>query len=287
MISIITPSYNAATTLADNLTSIGNQTFRKGKSGITTYGACSAVEHLLIDGRSTDDTLVIAKQHGSHLAKIVSESDRGIYDAMNKGLKLATGDIIGILNADDIYADDQVLQRVATVFKNPEVEACYGDLLYIKERYEKNEIPGGSLTAQNLEQQSENFHVVRYWKSGPFHLNKFQWGWMPPHPTFFVRRSVYEKYGFFNLALGSAADYELMLRFLLKNRIKVFYIPEVLVKMRVGGVSNATLKNRLKANQLDRKAWEINGLRAYPWTFLMKPLRKIPQWWQRPRHNLF
>ncbi len=105
---------------------------------------------------------------------------------------------------------------------------------------------------------------------------------MPPHPTFFVRRSVYEKYGAFNIALGSAADYELMLRFLVKHRISAAYIPEVLVKMRVGGVSNASLKNRLTANRMDRRAWEVNGLKPYPWTLLMKPLRKLPQYFHKP-----
>ena len=109
-------------------------------------------------------------------------------------------------------------------------------------------------------------------------LNKFYWGWMPPHPTFFVRRSVYERYGFFNLELGSAADYEIMLRFLLKHQVKVTYIPEVLVHMRTGGVSNMSLRNRLKANQMDRMAWKVNGLRPYPWTLWGKPVRKLKQW---------
>jgi glycosyltransferase len=130
----------------------------------------------------------------------------------------------------------------------------------------------------NTNHQSPDFKTHRYWKSGLFSPEKFKWGWMPPHPTFFVRRRVYEEYGLFNLDLGSAADYELMLRFLYKHRIKVAYIPEVLVCMRAGGVSNVSIKNRLKANRMDRKAWEINGLVPYPWTFAMKPIRKIPQY---------
>ena len=160
--------------------------------------------------------------------------------------------------------DDRVLERVAGVFENPSIEACYGDLVYVK-----------ALTRDSKQ-------VLRYWKSGPFHPDKFKWGWMPPHPTFFVRRSVYEKYGLFNLDLGSAADYELMLRFLFKHRIKVAYIPEVLVCMRAGGVSNASVKNRVNANLMDRKAWEVNGLKPYPWTLFLKPLRKLPQWFMKP-----
>jgi glycosyltransferase len=130
--------------------------------------------------------------------------------------------------------------------------------------------------------RGDSFKIVRYWQSGPYNPKKFYHGWMPPHPTFFVRRSVYEKYGLFNIDLGTAADYELMLRFLLKHRTRCTYIPEVLVCMRVGGASNRSLAARLKANRMDRKAWEVNGLRPYPWTIAMKPLRKIPQWWCRP-----
>jgi len=201
---------------------------------------------------------------------------------MNKGLNIATGEIVGILNADDFYADEYVLDRVADLFVDPSVDACYGNLVYVKEQGKRSEKRWTRLITQNSKLKTQNFQVVRYWKSGPFEANKFYSGWMPPHPTFFVRRTVYEKYGLFNLDLGSAADYELMLRFLLKHRINVAYIPEVLVKMRVGGVSNANLSNRLRANQMDRKAWEVNGLKPSPWTLWLKPRRKIPQWWQRP-----
>jgi glycosyltransferase len=258
-ISIITATYNASATLADNLLCIGGQSL--------------AVEHLLIDGQSTDGTLAIAEKQGGHLVKIVSEPDLGIYDAMNKGISLASGEIIGILNADDLYSSSYTLRKIEEVFKDPSVDACYGDLVYVKGVY------------NGQESIRDKFKVLRYWKSGHFNPLKFYWGWMPPHPTFFVRRSLYEKYGVFNLDLGSAADYELMLRFIFKHRINVAYIPEVLVKMRVGGVSNASLANRLRANQMDRKAWEVNDLKPYPWTLWMKPLRKLPQWWQRPPQN--
>lgn len=266
MISIITATFNASATLADNLDCIRNQT--------------TAVEHLLIDGGSTDGTLDIIKEycscltsHTSHLTRYQSEPDNGIYDAMNKGINLAQGDIIGILNADDFYTGNDVLEKVERVFDDPSVGVCYGDLTYVREMREV----GGE-----TREGSPAFDIVRYWKSGSIHPNKFYWGWMPPHPTFFVRRSVYEKHGLFNLDLGSAADYEIMLRFLLKHQVKTVYIPEVLVNMRVGGVSNASVGNRLKANRNDRKAWEVNELKPRPWTLAMKPVRKLPQWFLRP-----
>ena len=241
-ISIITATFNSASTLRDCLTSVSSQ-------HITT-------EHLIIDGVSTDKSLAIVNSY-PHIAKIISEPDRGIYDAMNKGIALATGDVIGILNSDDFYADRDVLAKVAQVFTKDGVDSCYGDLVYVD--------------PANISR------ITRVWKSGPFHINNFFWGWMPPHPTFFVRRTLYEKYGMFNLNLGSAADYELMLRFLVKHKITMSYIPEVLVKMRAGGVSNVSLRNRLKANRMDRKAWEVNGLDPFPWTTCLKPLRKIGQ----------
>ncbi len=242
-ISIITAAYNAAMTIAGCIESIHGQSF--------------PAECIIVDGGSTDGTLEVVERYRSRLAKVVSEPDRGIYDAMNKGISLATGDVIGILNADDFYASEHALSRVAGIFSNARIDSCYGDLLYVH--------------------PANTSKITRTWRSGPFRERSFYWGWMPPHPTFFVRRSVYERYGIFNLALGSAADYELMLRFLVKNKITSAYLPEVLVKMRTGGVSNASLGNRLRANRMDRMAWEVNGLKPYPWTTAMKPLRKLGQ----------
>ncbi len=244
VISIITVSYNAVGTVDDCIQSI-----QKQKIG---------VEHVVIDGQSTDGTLKVFEKYRGDIAQLVSEPDEGIYDAMNKGIGLATGEIIGILNADDFYPSTEILSIVVKAFDDPSIDACYGDIIYVD--------------AINLGR------VVRYWKSGAFKLSNFFQGWMPPHPSFFVRRSVYDKYGLFNLKLGSAADYEIMLRFLLKQKIKVKYVPKTLVHMRTGGVSNNSLRNRLKANNMDRKAWDVNGLTPYPWTLTMKPLRKIGQW---------
>ena len=232
-------------------------------------------EQIIIDGASTDNTLETVRRT-SPLARILSEPDQGIYDAMNKGIALATGEVIGILNADDFYASPLVLEHVTRVFENPAVMCCYGDLEYVRETGVRGE--GQGVTPDVGHDTSNDFSVVRYWKSGAFHPDKFYWGWMPPHPTFFVRRSLYERHGVFRLDMGSAADYELMLRFLLKHRAGAAYIPEVLVRMRTGGASNETLKARLKANNMDRKAWEVNGLKPYPWTLFCKPLRKVSQW---------
>ena len=175
---------------------------------------------------------------------------------------MATGEVIGILNADDYYSDNTILSRVSEVFTDPDVQACYGDLVYVDSK--------------------DTSKVKRYWRAGDFAPKKFYSGWMPPHPTFFVRSSVYEKYGLFNLDLGSAADYEIMLRFLLKHQINVAYLPMVMVHMRTGGVSNASVSNRLAANRMDRKAWEVNDLNPYPWTLYAKPLRKVGQWFVKP-----
>jgi len=271
-ISIITSTFNAAATLRHCFFSLAEQSV--------------SCEHIVIDGGSTDGTLEIINEHCSRIGQFVSENDRGLYDALNKGIRLATGDVVGILHADDFYADAEVLSRIAEVFEDPSVEACYGDLLYVVE----SEIGRGRDREgeENTNSQPDSlapsrFTIKRYWKSGSYDPRKFYWGWMPPHPTFFVRKSVYEKYGLFNLGLGTAADYELMLRLLVKQQISCKYIPEVLVKMRVGGVSNASLGNRVKANRMDRKAWDVNGLKPYPWTAALKPLRKISQWFRRPR----
>ncbi len=220
-----------------------------------------AVKHILIDGGSADQTLSIADSRRLHFHKIRSEADQGIYDAINKGIRLASGAAVGLLHADDVLADHRVIEDVQEAFSDPEVGAVYGDLDYVH--------------------RSNSSRVVRHWNAGEYAPGKLYHGWMPPHPTFFVRRECYEKYGLYRLDLGTAADYELMLRFLLVHNIRVKYIPRVLVKMRVGGASNASIKARVNANRMDRKAWQVNGLKPYPWTLLAKPLRKVGQWWVR------
>lgn len=243
-LSIITTVLNAAVTIRDCIESVRRQN--------------QCIEHVIIDGGSTDGTLEIIEEYRSGLVKVISEQDEGIYDGMNKGLRLAAGDIIGLLNADDLYAGPDILSKVVKALTEENVDSCYGDLIYVD--------------PENTER------ITRYWRAGTCNYRRFYWGWMPPHPTFFVRRRVYEKYGLFNLALDSAADYELMLRFLVKHKITTTYIPEIIVKMRTGGTSNASLRNRLLANRNDRLAWKVNGLKPYPWTLFFKPLRKVGQW---------
>ena len=251
-ISIITATYNSANTIKDTLASVAAQQY-------------PFVEHIIIDGSSKDETLVIIDEF-KHVSKVISEKDNGIYDAMNKGVQLATGEIIGILNSDDFYTGPTILSKVAEAFKDPRVEAVYGDLQYVR---------------------SDNVQLItRTWKAGNYKKRYLYYGWMPPHPTFFVRRHIYERCGMFNTTLRSAADYELMLRVLLKYDTCVHYIPEVLVKMRAGGMSNASLKNRLRANKEDVLAWKLNNLQPYFFTTWLKPLRKILQFnpiniWQK------
>lgn len=261
-ISIITASYNASATIADCLRSVASQS--------------RVAEHIIIDGASSDGTQEIVRRI-SPSARLVSEPDNGIYHAMNKGIGLAGGEVVGILNADDFYASSQVLEKVLRAFEDPTVMSCYGDLEYVASPAEEADNEQQGFPSRPVPE----YNVVRYWRSGIFSHNSFYWGWMPPHPTFFVRRSVYERFGSFNLDLGSAADYELMLRLLLKEQITTTYIPEVLVKMRTGGISNRTLAARLKANRMDRRAWKINGLTPLPWTMLCKPARKVIQYFFR------
>jgi glycosyltransferase len=243
-VTIISPVRNGAATLRDCLQSVAEQSVR--------------AEHIVVDGGSADTTPALLAQHRAHLARVISEPDNGLYDAINKGIGCATGDVVGVLNADDCYADREVLARVLRAFDTPGTDACYGDL--------------------DIVAQSDPRQVLRRWRSGRYDASRFYWGWMPPHPTFFVRRRIYEAHGTFRLDMGSAADYELMLRFLLRHGIGCAYIPALLVKMRAGGVSSARLRNRLLAHRMDRRAWQVNGLRPYPWTVAMKPLRKLAQW---------
>jgi glycosyltransferase involved in cell wall biosynthesis len=243
-VSIITITYNSESTLIDTIDSVLNQTYKD-------------IEYIIVDGNSTDSTVSIVHSYKDKIVKFVSEKDKGLYDALNKGIAMATGDVIGILHSDDFYTNHHVIENIVNTFNMNHADAVYSDLYYV----DKN----------------DTNKIFRKWKSGHYKHGMFLNGWMPPHPTFFVRRSVYEKYGAFNLDLVSAADYELMLRFIHKHKIKLDYLPEFIIKMRVGGKSNVSIKNRIRANQEDRRAWKINGLKPQFHTLYMKPLRKIIQ----------
>lgn len=246
-ISIITVSYNAASTIKDTIESVLSQ-------------ENVDLEYLIIDGGSKDDTVSIVQSYGDKIHHFISEPDKGIYDGMNKGVALATGDIIGVLNADDFYADSSVLSRIVEQFKGG-IEGVYADLVYVEAIDTKK--------------------VTRTWVSKKYEEGAFKKGWMPPHPTFFVRSEVYKKFGAYSLELRSAADYEFMLRVVHKHQIKLAYLNEIIVKMRVGGASNSSIKNRLKANKEDRKAWKMNGLKPGALTFIRKPLSKIGQFFKK------
>ncbi len=241
-ISIITIAYNSEETIEDTILSVINQTYQD-------------LEYIIIDGGSTDSTLAIINKYKNKINTIVSEPDKGIYDAMNKGVRIASGELVGILNSDDFYANNHVIENIAKNIKD--YDSIYADLVYV-DRKDTNKI-------------------IRYWKSGAYKKDAFLKGWMPPHPTFFVRKKIYDKYGVYNLSLKSAADYELMLRVLHKENISTTYYPETITKMRVGGQSNASISNRLKANKEDRKAWEINQMDPKFYSLYLKPLRKVSQ----------
>jgi glycosyltransferase involved in cell wall biosynthesis len=243
-ISLITITYNSAATVEKTVQSVLEQDYPD-------------IEYIIVDGLSTDDTLQKLAPYQKNIHRILSEKDLGLYDALNKGIGLATGEIIGFIHSDDFYAHPAVISRVIKAFENPSVQAVYGDLQYVD--------------------KEDTSHIIRHWVSGEYRDGLFLKGWMPPHPTFFVRAECYQRYGIFNLQLTSSADYELMLRLIHKHKIKLRYIPEVLVKMRAGGKSNFSLANRLKANREDRQAWKLNGLEPHWYTSLLKPLIKIKQ----------
>jgi len=219
------------------------------------------LEYIVVDGGSTDGTLDVIAPWRDRVDVLISEPDDGLYDGMNKGIAAATGDFVGVLNSDDLYAEVEVLAKVARRLQESGADGLYGDLVYVD--------------------RVDTSRVTRKWVSGVYREGAFLQGWMPPHPTFFARREAFERWGGFNLALKSAADYELMLRFIHKHGLQLAYLPEVMVRMRVGGVSNASAGNRLRANREDKAAWRMNGLKPLPWTLVMKPLRKIGQFLKR------
>lgn len=243
-ISIITVCYNSAATIEQTIKSVLSQDYPE-------------IEYIIIDGRSTDETLSIISRYRDKIAVVVSEKDCGIYDAMNKGVMLATGNFVGILNADDFYSNESVISSVVKQLKISDADSLYANLLIVDPTHVS--------------------HIKRRWISGAYNRRAFLFGWMPPHPTFFVRKEIYSKFGAFNLNLKTAADYELMLRFLYVNRITTTYLNDVIIHMRGGGASNKNIKSKLIANMQDRKAWTINNVQPYFFTIFLKPIRKITQ----------
>ena len=250
LISIVTAVYNRCQTIASTIDSVLAQTDE-------------SIEYIIVDGMSDDGTKAVIDSYGDRISKVVREPDTGIYDALNKGIAAASGDVIGFVHADDLLADIDVIDNIKNKFvENPELDAVYGDLLYVD-----------SVDAEK---------VVRYWRSGAYDRNKFLFGWMPPHPTVYVRKETYQKHGAYRTDMGSAADYECLVRLMYKHQIKSGYLPAIITKMRVGGVSNASLESRLSANLNDRQAWLENQLRPPFGLRITKPLSKLPQYILRP-----
>lgn len=282
--SIITVARNAEVTVAKTLQSVAAQ------SEVT-------VEHILVDGASTDGTLPILKTYRAGMEdrpdrriRLISEPDRGIYDALNKGIRQTTGDVVGLLHADDFLAHEHVLANVAKRFKETDAVAAYGDLHYVREKMPAasrgREIrdpayrlePGASVSGDF---GSSTFSVVRHWRSGPYDHRKLKWGWMPPHPTLFLKRTLYDQVtlpngGFFDTGLSIAADYDFVLRMLADHQVQPVYLPEVLVKMRLGGKSNRSLRNMLRKSREDLQAMRRHRVGGI-FTLAAKNFRKIPQ----------
>ena len=244
-VSIITVTYNSEKYIADCIASVRKQTY-------------SNIEHIIVDGKSTDNTLKIIQKNSSSIAHWISETDRGMYDAINKGIKMASGDIIGVLNSDDMLASADVIMDIVACFDEKKIDSVYGDLVYVDPANPQK--------------------VMRYWKGLSYKRSRFTYGWMPAHPTFYIRRELIDRFGGYENHYYTAADYEFMARYLYRHKISSCYLSKMIVKMRNGGVSNSNIYRRLRANRRDYLAMKINKI---PFAFLvsiLKPLIKIPQY---------
>lgn len=250
-ISIITTVRNAVGTIGICLASVARQ------KRVSPAGRLFEVEHVVVDGASTDGTLEKVQAFPAPVY-LDSKPDRGIYDGMNRGVHLASGEVVGFLNADDFYWSPDALGMVVDGLEAAGVDAVYGNVAYVR-----SDAPE---------------RVLRVWRSGRYRCSAWRRGWMPPHPALFVRRALFDRHGGFRLDLGSAADYELMVRFLVRERLRTVYVPNLWVAMRAGGASNTSLRGRLRANRMDRRAWTVNGLRPSPWFRFLKPARKLSQY---------
>lgn len=242
-ISLITISYNSESSIRDTIESVLMQDY-------------DDIEYIVVDGNSKDRTMEIVGSYGNRISKTVSEPDKGLYDALNKGIGMASGDVVGFIHSDDILAGPGIISLIARTFEEQNTDSVYGDLIYVY--------------------KNDTSRVLRYWKAGKFSRSRIKNGWMPPHPSFYVKREVYEKYGGFDISFRIAADYDSILRFLGKQKITTAYIPEVLVKMRVGGESNKSLKNIIRKSKEDIRAMRKNGFSPFP-AIIIKNVSKIHQ----------
>jgi glycosyltransferase involved in cell wall biosynthesis len=244
-VSIITVTYNSQNTLQDTIDSVAKQVYDN-------------VEYIIVDGNSKDETKKIIIKNLNIVTKWISEPDKGLYDAMNKGIKMATGDIIGIINSDDFYLNENVINDVVEVFRVKNVEAVHAELFYVN--------------------QHDTDKIVRHWKTGDHASGAFQKGWHPAHPTLFIKRDVYEKFGYFNLEFKLAADFELMCRFFERHVISSAYLNKPLIKMRLGGATSKNLNNRIKQNIECYKAFKENNISVSPFYIFNRIVPKIKQY---------
>lgn len=251
-VSVVTVCFNSATTIEDTIRSVREQRYEH-------------LEHIIIDGGSTDGTQAVVGRYNGRIKKFISEPDRGIYDAMNKGLGLARGDVVGFLNADDVYASPTVIGDVVAALHADHADGAYGDLVYVGRR--------------------NSNRVVRYWRAGTYRPRAFFSGWVPPHPTFFCRTALYRELGGFDPAYRIAGDFELMLRFIEKNGIRVRYVPKPLVRMRTGGRAN-TVRGMIQGNREIIRAFRSNGLEFSSRFFCTKLFRRMQQYVGRSGINL-
>jgi glycosyltransferase involved in cell wall biosynthesis len=241
-ITILTVSYNSETTIEDTIKSVLSQSYQN-------------IEYIIVDGGSNDDTINLIKKYENSISKWISETDKGLYDAMNKGIEMATGDVIALINSDDLFSNDDAIKKVASVFNSSSnLDSVYADLYYVS--------------------QFDTNNIIRKWVTGK--QRKFKYGWHPAHPTFYIKKKIYEQYGYFNLKYKLAADFEIMLRFLEKHKISTQYLKEPLVKMRLGGETNKSLKNIQNQNLECIRAFKDNSLSVnlilYPFVRLMPKL---------------
>jgi glycosyltransferase len=249
-VSIITVCYNSENFLSDTIRSVLAQTHPD-------------IEYIIVDGQSEDNTVEIIKSFGPKITKWISEPDKGLYDALNKGIALATGDLVGFLHSDDIFADNNVIEKVVESMAHVKADAVYGDIRFVDQ-----------INVQKL---------LTNRKSGKYHLWKLYLGWSPPHPTFYMKRELYLKYGAFDLSFEIAADYDSLLRYLVRHKIRTTYLPYVMVKMRVGGVSNRTMKTISSKWREDYRVMKKNDF-GNLLTLFIKSMRPIAHFYKSPKY---